>query len=464
LMKNFGGGAWGADGTIIVGSPTGPLMRVPASSGTATPLTTLDASRQEVGHLNPWLLRDGRHFIYTRTSKVASNAGLWVGSLDAAPDRQSAARLMVTSQGAIIAPGSDTTPDYVLFARDGSLVAQAFDMNTLTLVGDATQIVEQVAAGPPTYAQAWASASGALVYRRPAAPEGGTPAFFDRNGRERSVVSGINNSPSLYPRLSPDGTRLLVAIAGDLWIYDLTGRPPIRLTSGVGGYSPIWTPDGKSVVYEQAGGVGLKMLPADGTGVMPTQVTPGGHYHPLTFSSDGRLLISTMIPLNELSWKLLHGPLGADSKPMPIFDSASSDGFAGASFSPDGRWLAYESNLTGTREIWVRGYPSGSSPVRVSANGGIEPLWNRNGREIFYLQDDDLMSVAVDTSNRPLSFKPAVRLFTTHPPLRTQPPSYDVAPDGTLLMLKALPIVRAPLEIVLDWHGMLGRPTSVSGN
>jgi eukaryotic-like serine/threonine-protein kinase len=460
LSKNYGGGTWGSDGTIIFGSPSGPLMRVPSSGGTATPLTTLDASRQETGHLNPWLLRDGRHFVYSRISKVAGNSGLWVGSLDAAPDSQPAPRLLATAQGAIVAPGSDSTPDYVLFTREGSLVAQAFDINTLSLTGEAIQIVERVGVGPATYAQAWVSNSGALVYRRPEAPDGGIPAFFDRTGRELRVVPGFDSSPALYPRLSPDGTRLAISIAGDLWVYDLTGRPPVRLTTGASGYSPLWAGDGKSIVYEPSGSLGLRMLPADGTGLMPTPVTPAGHYHPLTFTRDGRVLLSAMIPTNGLNWKLLQGPLAGEATPTPIFESSSSDGFGGASFSPDGRWLAYESNATGTREIWVRQYPSAGSPIRVSANGGFEPTWNRNGREILYLQQDDLMSVAVDTSGGVFTFKPAVRLFITHSPSNTQPPSYDVAPDGSLLMLKARPIVRPPLEVVLDWRGMLGRPAA----
>jgi serine/threonine protein kinase len=461
LPRTFGGGTWGPDGTIIFGSTSGPLMRVSASGGAATPLTTLDAARQDVGHLNPSLLRDGRHFLYTRNSKVAGNSGLWVGSLDAAPDSQPGARLLATSQGAIVAPGSDSTPDYVLFTRDGSLLAQAFDMKTLTLVGDTTQIVERVGIGPATYAQAWVSDSGTLVYRRPEPPGGGIPAFFDRTGRERSVVAGINDSPSLYPRLSPDGTRLAIFIAGDLWVYDLTGRPPVRLTTGGNGYSPLWTPDDKNIVYEVSGSMGLRMLPADGTGLMPTPVTPAGHYHPLAFTADGRVLISAMILANAVNWKLLQGPLAGDGNPTPLFESSSSAGFGGASLSPDGRWLAYESNATGTREIWVRGYPSGSSPVRVSANGGFEPIWYKSGREIFYLQGEDIMSVPVDTSRGAFSFKPAVRLFTTRAPLFTQPPSYDVAPDGSLLMLKALPVAPSPIEMVLDWRGMLGRPPVV---
>ena len=217
----------GGDGTILFGSPSGPLMRVAASGGAPIAVTALDAARQETGHLNPWLLRDGRHFLHMRNSRVPGNTGLWVGSLDAAPDAPGA-RLVATLQGAVLAPGSGDEPDYVLFTRDGSLVAQAFDMKTLSLAGDATQIVERVGIGP--LMQAWVSNSGALVYRIPESPSG-TPAFFDRTGRERGVVPGINDALP-YPRLSPDGTRLAIFIAGDLWVYDLAGRPPVRLTSG----------------------------------------------------------------------------------------------------------------------------------------------------------------------------------------------------------------------------------------
>jgi hypothetical protein len=168
-----------------------------------------------------------------------------------------------------------------------------------------------------------------------------------------------------------------------------------------------------------------------------------------------------MLPSLGDRWRLLHGPLRADASPTPPFESSSSDGFGGASLSPDGRWLAYESRATGTQEIWVRPYPAGGSPTRVSSNLGIEPMWSRNGRELFYLQGDDVMSVTVDPTGSTLTFKPAVRLFAWRAPLRTQPPSYDVGADGSFLMLKPLSSARAPLEVVLDWRGMIGRPASL---
>lgn len=206
----------------------------------------------------------------------------------------------------------------------------------------------------------------------------------------------------------------------------------------------------------------MLLLPADGRDISPTSVTPAGHYHPLTFSRDGRLLISTMIPTNRENWKLLHGPLGADTMPNTLFESSTSEGFGGASLSPDGRWLAYQSMATGTSEIWVRPYPGPGSPVRVSSNRGHEPIWNRNGRELFYLQGEDVMSVTVDTSRGGFAFTPAVRLFGVRGPLATQPPPYDVSPDGSFLMMKAQPIVRAPLEVVLNWRGMIGQPAAVA--
>ncbi|HEU4939404.1 MAG TPA: protein kinase [Vicinamibacterales bacterium] len=462
LPRSFGGGAWAPDGTIIFGSPSGPLMRVSASGSTPAPLTALDASRQETGHIGPWMLRDGRHFVYLRNSRVAANSGLWVGSLDAAPDAQPAARLLATPQGAVVAPGSGSTTDYLLFAREGSLVAQAFDISTFRLIGNASQIAERIAIGPPTYAQVSVSDNDTLVYRRPDAPRGGTPAFFNRTGREQRVVPGINDSAAQYPRLSPDSTRLAIFIAGDLWVYNLQGRPPVRLTYGALGYSPLWTRDGQSIVYESAPPGGLRMLPADGTAMTPEPVGPAGHDHPLAWSADGRFLIRALNQSGEQRWRLMHGPLGVDVKPTAVFESASSDGFGGASLHPDGRWLAYESNALGAREIWVQPYPGGGSPVRLSANGGSEPTWNRNGRELIYLQGDDVMSVAVNVSGSTFTSKPAVRLFGMRTPVRTQAPSYDVAADGSLLMLKPLPVIRAPLEIVLNWRGVLGRPAAVA--
>jgi Tol biopolymer transport system component len=461
LPSNFGGGTWGADGTIIVGSPSGPLWRVPASGGTPVAITSLDSSRNEVGHVNPWLLRDGRHFIYLRASRNEADSVLSLGSLDAAPGAQADRRLVATAQGVVYVPGSGDTPDYVLFVRDGSLVAQAFDLDALSLVGEPMFVVERVGVGPPTYAQAWASESGALVYREPGTAIGGTPAWFERTGRERSVIPGTESIPAMNPRLSPDGTRLALFIAGDLWVYDLTGRPPVRLTTGSLGYSPVWTSDGRHIVYEQTGSVGLRMLPADGSGVTPEPVGPTGHYHPHALSHDGRFLFSSYEDTGG-RWSILSMPITAGASPAPLFESRALEGFAGVAPSPDGRWLAYTSQATGAWEVWVRPYPGPGSPVRISSDGGAEPLWSRNGRELFYLHNDDVMSVAVDARGDTFTFQPAVRLFTARTALKTQPPSYDIAADGSFLMLKASPTAASPIHMILDWRSVLGRPPARS--
>jgi Tol biopolymer transport system component len=466
LPSSFGGGSWGADGTIIVGSPSGPLWRVPATGGKPVAITALDASRDEVGHVNPWLLRDGRHFLYLRASRNAADSALSLGSLDAAPGAQSDRRLLATAQGVVYVPGSGNTPDYVLFVRNGSLLAQVFDPDALSLVGEAMPVAERVGVGPPTYAQAWASESGTLVYREPTTSIGGTPAWFDRTGRERSVIPGMESIAAMHPRLSPDGTRLALFVAGDLWVYDLAGRPPVRLTTGALGYSPVWTHDSKQIVYELTGSVGLRMLPADGTGVTPEVVGPRGHYHPHTLSHDGRFLLTSYENPATERWSIYRMPMAPGANPEPLFESRSAEGFSGIALSPDGRWLAYVSQATGAWEVWVRPYPGPGSPVRISSNGGTEPLWNRNGRELFYLHDEDMMSVAVDARGDTFTFQPAVRLFTARMTLKTQPPSYDVAADGSFLLLKPSATASSPINVILDWRSALGKriPTGTSAH
>ena len=207
--------------------------------------------------------------------------------------------------------------------------------------------------------------------------------------------------------------------------------------------------------------VDCSCLPADGTGISPTSVTPPGHYHPLTFSRDGQFLISTMIPANRENWKLLHGPLGADDdaeRPLRIIDIRR---IRRRLDEPDGRWLAHQSMATGTSEIWVRLYPGPGSPVRVSSNRGHEPIWNRNGRVVLPARR---RRHERDRGHVPwrLCVTPAVRLFGVRGPLATQPPSYDVTPDGSFLMMKAQANVRAPLEVVLNWRGMIGQRAAVA--
>jgi eukaryotic-like serine/threonine-protein kinase len=455
-VLNWTGAAWLPDETILYGRTTGGLMRVSAKGGTPVEVTALDADRQEVSHANPWVLPDGRHFLYTRTSRVAANSGIFVGSIDTPPRTQSHTRLIPSPQQAEYAPGRDGSPGHVLFVRNGDLMSQPFDERALQVSGDPVQVVEKIGIGPATYAHFWLSNTNTLIYRGDAAALGGVPTWFDHNGRELGPVSGTPIEHASHPRISPDGKRLALIVNTDLWVYDLGGRPPIRLTflepNSATTYSPLWTPDGQSIVYEPSGSstAGLKMLPADGSNATPISVTPAGHFHPHGWSADGKELLTAFTSGPATTWDIMRVPLGTDGKPTPVVVTPKEDGFQGAALSPNKRFLAYASDLTGSTEIWVRPYPGPGAPERISPNGGIEPTWAQSGRELIYLEGNRFMSVKTTTDGA-FSFSAPSLLFETPVARVVQPPSYDVAADGRLLVIKAPPIRQEPISVVVNW-------------
>jgi Tol biopolymer transport system component len=453
--------AWDSDGLIVIGGPRG-LMRVSAAGGTLVPLTVTDPARNEVGHAMPRFLPDGRHFVYYRMSLAPETQGIYIGSVDAKPEEQRATRLVATLSGAAYMPSAeDPGNGHLLYVRDGTLMAQRFDTGRLELTGEATPVAEHVGEsdGPAGRTAHFSVAeTGAVAYRHQERIEG-RPVWVDRSGRElAALVQAPLDRPS-NPRLSPDGRRLALFVGGKLWVYDLAGRPPIKLTADGEGDLPLWTRDGSRLVYaSNTQPQGLVSVPADSQGGTPERVSPMGHYHPHGWSADGQEMV---VVLNSYStktkWDILKLPAREKAEPQPVVRTSSSEGDAGVSLSPDSRWLAYSSNATGAQEIWVQPYPGPGSPIRVSPNGGADPLWSRDGQELYYLENNKLMSVAVDTRSG-FEFKAPTLLFAS-PYVHTRFPnkSYDVAPDGRFLMIKAA----APspessaITMVLNWGALL---------
>jgi hypothetical protein len=193
-------------------------------------------------------------------------------------------------------------------------------------------------------------------------------------------------------------------------------------------------------------------VPADGTG-KAEQVAPKGHFHPHSVTADSRQVIAVQLEQGGSTGSLVGLPLHPEGKPERI----AHGGFYG-SLSTDGRWLAYTADTTGDQEIWVRAYPGPGAPIRVSPNGGAEPVWARNGRELYYLEGKQMMAVAIDTS-KGFNFRPAVPLFETSHFRGTQPPSYDVTADGRFVLLKPQANTQQPITVILNWTAML-RPAA----
>jgi Tol biopolymer transport system component/tRNA A-37 threonylcarbamoyl transferase component Bud32 len=448
------GGSWGPDGTILVGPDAGsPLQRVPAAGGNPTPITKLDVTRVEYSHRWPHFLPDGRHFLCYVFSNKAANSVIAVGSLDSPELRF----LTQSSSAAFYSQG------FVLFARGTTLVAQTFNVSNFSLAGSPFAVAEDVnvigvSTGQSAAMQVSVSGTGSLVYQ-----SGGTQkqqlAWFDRGGKPLGSLGppGTTNTPEI----SPDGKRVSVDGAEDIWIYDtLRGNATRFTTSGNGDSSGTWSPDGSRIAYAAArnGKWDLYVKPVGGGGEQAL-VTSDFDKNPDDWSRDGRVLVyDAFAGRNKLDlWWL---PVDGDRKPVPYLQTEFAE--CHARLSPDGKWLAYASDETGRPEIYVQSFPTPGNKVLISANGGDQPSWRRDGKELYYLAlDRKLMAVAVKPGATFESGEPEV-LFQTRAPalaLLAFRNHYAPAADGLKFLVATIPRDESamPLVMVQNWASGIGK-------
>jgi Tol biopolymer transport system component/predicted Ser/Thr protein kinase len=407
------GGSWSRDGVIIFGSNRGGLWRVPATGGAATQLTALDLSRNERSHELPTFLPDGRHFIYLRASTAPENTGIAVGSLDARPDQQSSKLLLLTRYGAAYVPPSGSTPGQLLFLRDGKLMAQSFDAQRLAPAGNPSPLAERVGTifNTPYFS---ASASGVLVYRT-GYGDISQLTWFDRLGKAGESIGEAGPYSSVD--LSPDGTRAAVvqndngkAGSHDLWLMDLARGTSTRFTFGPNrSENPVWSPDGNQIAYSadrQAGfRLNLYVKPADGSNEEKLLLESSQNKTVTSWSRDGHFLMYTAIDPKTRAdiWVL---PMDGNRPAFPFLrtEYSESDGV----FSPDGRWVAYTSNESGSLEIYVRSFAPGAEGSQISGGkwlvskgGGRSPWWRADGKELLYIAPSQGV-LSVDVASDPM--------------------------------------------------------------
>jgi hypothetical protein len=290
----FLGASWGPDGTILLGTvgalgdPDGSrmagLVGVPAAGGSVTPVTYLDKAAGETMHMFPDFLPDGRFLYAALPSRI-----IYVGAVGSSERTQ-------VMEGESIALHAD---GHLVFSRQGTLMAQPFDVSTTSLSGEPMPIAEEIAQVTVVGLAVFVASASAdvLAYERGGSTLGGTPVWVGRDGRELGPVTA-DPGATLYPRLSPDGQRLAVVRDHDLWVYDLGGRPPIRLSfdgERVEEFTPIWTPDGHRIIYETTTPAPLSAVLADGGQSTPEPVSPPGHFHAHGFSKDGTEIVVTTL-------------------------------------------------------------------------------------------------------------------------------------------------------------------------
>jgi Tol biopolymer transport system component len=416
----FVGGWWSSDNSVIF-SVAQSLQRVSAAGG-GSPQPLMPA-RQQGGVAAPVLLPGGRAVLFHAFG-------------DSAGDRVAVLDLETGEEKTVVDGGSNPAyldTGHVVFARGDTLMAVPFSAAELAATGQPVALVQGVRRTPAGAADYAVSANGTLVYVPGSAETVADAAvvWVDRAGEVLGrVVPELVGNPR-DPRLAPDGQRLLLVTGaendGDLWSYDLRGRPPTPLALPGDNRVPIWSPDGRQVVFLTVGS-GVMMLAADGSERAP-QPLRTGILIPDEWSAEGELILSRVT--GEIDILATPAAPTGELRNVVASDSTEFD----AALSPDGHWLAYVSNRAGQNEIWVQDYPDGV-PVRVSSGGGYEPRWSADGRELFYRQGNAVMALPVETGTE-FSFGAPQRLFSG--PYVQRPGSgartFEVARDGRFLMI-----------------------------
>jgi serine/threonine protein kinase/Tol biopolymer transport system component len=434
------GGAWGPGDTIVFATAdrqTG-LMRVPARGGEPEVLTTPDRSRSEIDHWYPELLPSGRAVVFTIVRENPERFDVAVVDLET---RRTKVLIEGGSQAAFAGAG------HLVFVADGTLRAAAFDTDTLEILTNPVPVVERVST-TGGFAQFATSPSGTLVYA-PAADHSSAPSqrsivWVDRGGREQSL--GIPHRPFAAARLAPDGRRIALDIGATgfehaIWVWDVRRQTLTPLNTEAGDETqPVWTADGSRIIFrsERGGSPNIYWQPSDGSGsAEPLFPTPRPQF-PYSLSPDGkRLFLAQLTPPRQAD----VGVLTLQERRTELLIQTAFQEFA-AEVSPDGRWLAYQSDESGRYEIYVRPLPDvNRARWQVSTSGGSRPAWARSGRELYYIDTGDrLTAVTVRAAGATLGAGTPTAIlppsYLTNAPGTTYGRGYDVAADGRFLMIK----------------------------
>ncbi len=442
------GGAWSRNGVILFAPNTFEgLARVPATGGEVVAVTRLAPG--QTSHRFPVFLPDHRQFLFY-VQGTAEQPGLYLGALDGSKP----ARLASNDTAAIFLP-----PDHVLLVRQGALVARHLDLTRRALTGDPVTVADSVAADSNFNSSAIAAlAEGVIAYRGGGASRRQL-IWVDRTGRVLGVVGSPDDNASQYPELAFDGRRVAFqrTVQGntDVWLLEVARGVPTRFTFDANiDAQPLWSPDGQTIVFRSGrrGVFDLYRKPASGAGSETPLLLSPQIKHAQDWSPDGHALLYRVDDAKTGSdlWIL---PLDGDRTPKPLLQTAFSE--QEGQFSPDGGWLAYQSNESGPFEIYVQPFPGPGGKWQVSTAGGMQPRWRPDGKELYYVAPDGKLTAApIHTTGTTFETGTPVALFPTRlalgrTALRQQ---YDVAPDGRFLLCALVEdVATPPITLILNW-------------
>jgi eukaryotic-like serine/threonine-protein kinase len=453
-VSDWAGGSWGKNGKLVYSQSynTG-LWMVSEGGGDERMLTTPDTAKGELGHWWPQILPDGDHVLFTAYRTPIERATIEVLSI-----RTGRRKLLFT--GGVF--GLYVPTGHLLYAVGEAIRAVPFDLKRLAVTGTARPVVDSVAMNLTDGAAAFdVSENGTLAYLPVSSyVTDNDVVFVDRRGRETRALPTSDRYTN--PRLSPDGTRISVDIrsansAGDVWVFEV-GRPGGTRVTSEGGrdFGAEWTADGRELIYSSEHPFfDLYRRAADVS--RPAEPLLTGEYdrYTGTVSADGRLLAFLLsTPGGSELWTV---PLQGEAKPTRYLGNGFN--LAHAAFSPDGHWMAYDSDESGRVEVYVQSFPDPSQRRwKVSPGRGSEPMWTRGGRELVYRNGDSVMAVSMDLVNG-RSGQPTALFAGPYPdnPGWTRPRSYDVTRDGERFLMIRRPTdrPRPRIVVVLNWFDEL---------
>ena len=451
---NATGGTWSAE-EIIIFSAGDILQRVSAAGGEPVPISTRDESRQETSHQAPYFLPDGRHYLYLAWSPQQANRAIYMGTLDS----KDAVRLFASQSKVAYA-----SEGYLLFHREGTLFAQPFDVKKVAFSGEPVRISDQVSYDVLSGGAAFdVSQNGKLIYFA-----GGGPAikrqfvWFDRSGKQL----GTAGSPALYTNnfdLSPDGKQIAVAQQNpensryDIWLIDVERNVPTRFTFDAA-LSPngnvVWSPDGQAIAFasERKGNRDIfekKIV----TGAETPLLEMATDEWPEDWSSDGQYLAFGINATGSVTgagdFHVL--PLFGDRKPIPMARTPFTEDEP--RFSPDGKWVAFNSDDSGTQQVYLISRQPTDQKRQITTDGGVQPRWRRDGNELYYLAlDGKLMAVDIRIDGRIESGVPRP-LFDTKLRVDVNRDQFAVTADGQRFLLQVPSEDRSstPITVVVNW-------------